>query len=273
MASWLKRFKFSMRSDRAENSIMQTITVAVSAILIAAGTLTAPGLINGQKENNLRTELGDMAFAQTAWVAAKGSVNQNFIPSNGGSDNLARWKYPYDFDKTAFKENPTVQWCYKNEYVVKATTKTGKQYAITSSKPEAVPISQLVLPTTCKPGYVPPADVTPSVPDKITAPTAIAKNLAFYNGIQNLTWTGVACTTNVTTPAYQIRVKFGTNTTLVTNAWSSATNQSLDFLDDNNTVSNTKTTYYVASKCRSNDTGDLSDKETVSTQVLTYTAP
>ncbi|VXB75280.1 hypothetical protein [Frigoribacterium sp. 9N] len=53
-----------LRTDAAENSIMQTITIAVSAILIAAGLVTAPGLINNARDNNARTDLANAAFAQ-----------------------------------------------------------------------------------------------------------------------------------------------------------------------------------------------------------------
>lgn len=53
-----------LRADAAENSIMQTITIAVSAILIAAGLVTAPGLINNARDNNARTDLANAAYAQ-----------------------------------------------------------------------------------------------------------------------------------------------------------------------------------------------------------------
>jgi len=50
--------------DAAENSIMQTITIAVSAILIAAGLVTAPGLINNARDNNATTDLANIAYAE-----------------------------------------------------------------------------------------------------------------------------------------------------------------------------------------------------------------
>jgi len=53
-----------LRVDSAENSIMQTITIAVSAILIAAGLVTAPGLINNARDNNARTDLANIAYGQ-----------------------------------------------------------------------------------------------------------------------------------------------------------------------------------------------------------------
>jgi len=53
-----------LAGDSAENSIMQTITIAVSAILIAAGLVTAPGLINNARDNNAKTDLANIAYAQ-----------------------------------------------------------------------------------------------------------------------------------------------------------------------------------------------------------------
>lgn len=58
--------------DTAENSIMQTITIAVSAILIAAGLVTAPGLINNARDNNAKTDLANVAFAQEFYLADTG---------------------------------------------------------------------------------------------------------------------------------------------------------------------------------------------------------
>jgi hypothetical protein len=61
-----------LHDDRAENSIMQTITIAVSAILIAAGLVTAPGLINNARDNNARTDLSNLATGQECLVAETG---------------------------------------------------------------------------------------------------------------------------------------------------------------------------------------------------------
>jgi hypothetical protein len=55
----------SLDSDRAENSIMQTITIAVSAILIASGLVTAPGLINNARDGNTRNDLANVAYTQS----------------------------------------------------------------------------------------------------------------------------------------------------------------------------------------------------------------
>ena len=51
---------------------MQTITIAVSAILVAAGLMTAPGLIVNARENNARTDLANLAFAQE-WALTNNS--------------------------------------------------------------------------------------------------------------------------------------------------------------------------------------------------------
>jgi hypothetical protein len=78
----------NIHSDSAENSIMQTITIAVSAILIAAGLVTAPGMINNARDGNSRGDLANIAFVQSAMVTIKGSY----------------WVYDsYDYDGTDYK--------------------------------------------------------------------------------------------------------------------------------------------------------------------------
>jgi len=62
----------TISSDTAENSIMQTITIAVSAILIASGLVTAPGLINNARDNNARTDLANIAYAQEFYLSTTG---------------------------------------------------------------------------------------------------------------------------------------------------------------------------------------------------------
>lgn len=61
-----------LHSDRAENSIMQTISIAISAILIAAGLVTAPGLINNARDNNAKTDLANIAYGQEFKLSTDG---------------------------------------------------------------------------------------------------------------------------------------------------------------------------------------------------------
>lgn len=73
--------------DGGENSIMQTITIAVSAILIAAGLVTAPGLINNARDNNARIDLANLAYAQELYAAGyDGDIN---FTSGGAPEYLA----------------------------------------------------------------------------------------------------------------------------------------------------------------------------------------
>ena len=60
------------RHDDAENSIMQTISIAVSAILIAAGLITAPSLINNARDVNAKGDLANLATAQEFALANTG---------------------------------------------------------------------------------------------------------------------------------------------------------------------------------------------------------
>jgi hypothetical protein len=75
-----------LHSDRAENSIMQTISIAVSAILIAAGLVTAPGLINNARDNNAKTDLANIAYAEEFVL----SVGNHYIKYVNPADELAQ---------------------------------------------------------------------------------------------------------------------------------------------------------------------------------------
>ena len=72
-------------SDAAENSIMQTITIAVSAILIAAGLVTAPGLINNARDNNTTGDLANIAYAQEFALGEQGHYYAEVDPNVEGS--------------------------------------------------------------------------------------------------------------------------------------------------------------------------------------------
>jgi type II secretory pathway pseudopilin PulG len=74
--------------DRAENSIMQTITIAVSAILIAAGLVTAPGLINNARDTNARDDLANVALAQEFSLSDSGKYSTKVMPGVKGDGSL-----------------------------------------------------------------------------------------------------------------------------------------------------------------------------------------
>ena len=52
------------RDDRGENSIMQVISIAVSAILIVAGLVTAPSLIQSARNTNAQNDLANIAYVE-----------------------------------------------------------------------------------------------------------------------------------------------------------------------------------------------------------------
>jgi len=72
--------------DEAENSIMQTISIAVSAILIAAGLITAPSLINNARDVNAKQDLANISLAQEYAVANDGRYYSNLM--KGEDDSL-----------------------------------------------------------------------------------------------------------------------------------------------------------------------------------------
>lgn len=117
--------------DHAENSIMQTITIAVSAILIAAGLVTAPGLINNARDNNARTDLANVAYAQEVYFGEVGVYNPILatnIPGDGSLDETQGIKYTSSGNviTTGVFCNPATG------YVIKSISTSGKSFYRTS---------------------------------------------------------------------------------------------------------------------------------------------
>lgn len=142
MTHWL----FSrLSADTAENSIMQTITIAVSAILIAAGLITAPGLINNARDNNTREDLTNIAYAQeTALATADGYFGLRPDGQPALLKPLEGIKYTTSATSSAFKSylcgTPT-------QFLIEAKSATGKTFYRSSGRAGVVSdLSKLTLP-------------------------------------------------------------------------------------------------------------------------------
>lgn len=72
---------FRLRSlilpDRAENSIMQTISIAVSAILIGAGMSIAPGIINDARDTSAKQDIAILSLAQASQFVSTDSYTNS----------------------------------------------------------------------------------------------------------------------------------------------------------------------------------------------------
>lgn len=134
----LCNIRYALRHDDAENSIMQTITIAVSAILIAAGLMTAPALIINAKDNNAKTDLANLAFAEE-WALSNTSkyyanVNEgeadSLFEQTTGADLSTGIKYTLSGDVT----NHSALVCKDSgwHYLIKATSDSGKTFYIAS---------------------------------------------------------------------------------------------------------------------------------------------
>jgi len=115
-------FSRVVHDDDAENSIMQTITIAVSAILIAAGLVTAPGLINNARDNNATTDLANSALAEESLLAADGKywVYDNF--------NASQYR---QMEKPAIEGSVNFTPSAKSRLIIE-TTDDGKKWVATS---------------------------------------------------------------------------------------------------------------------------------------------
>jgi len=81
-------FATPVLDDSAENSIMQTISIAVSAILIAAGLITAPSLINNARDVNAQGDLANLAQAQEFYLADSSTYADTASILNEGEGTL-----------------------------------------------------------------------------------------------------------------------------------------------------------------------------------------
>jgi len=126
----LKNLSAFLRADEAENSIMQTITIAVSAILIAAGLVTAPGLINNARDNNATTDLANIAYAEEALMGETGEYSTSITASSADVDgnwlgNRTALKYTLS---GSVESHEALICASPNFYVIKATSSSGKTF-------------------------------------------------------------------------------------------------------------------------------------------------
>jgi len=136
-------FKQLIANDHAENSIMQTITITVSAILIAAGLVTAPGLINNARDNNARTDLANVAYAQES-LLGDGGKYANSVSDLDQNKNI----------KLTLSNRSKVSTTAGTDcYVAYSKSTSGTSYYRTSNSAETYKVS---LPwSTTKPSNVP----------------------------------------------------------------------------------------------------------------------
>lgn len=148
-----------LRSDRGENSIMQTITIAVSAILIAAGLVTAPGLINNARDNNATTDLANIAYSEEWALANYSRYFANVQPGetdslfdqakNQGDLNANGVKYTLSGKVT--EQHALVCETPSWSYLIKAKSSSGKVFfrsstsAVTSTSLSNLSISSCII--------------------------------------------------------------------------------------------------------------------------------
>ena len=120
--------------DAAENSIMQTISIAVSAILIAAGLVTAPSLINNARDSNAQGDLANVAYAQEAVNADAGHYFQNI---NYGDPSLAAYRGPDGKIIKFTTSGPVfnIAATCDDKYVLKSVSQSGHTFYRTSESP------------------------------------------------------------------------------------------------------------------------------------------
>ena len=176
-------------SDRAENSIMQTITIAISAILIAAGLVTAPGLINNARDNNARGDLANVAYAQEFLLADRGEyANSVAALKEAAAANDGQTKIRFT---QSGKVELDIKTCASpKSYIARAKSESGKYYYRSSTSAKTTTsLSDLSYDSACidasdwaTPVVTPPSGVTPDAMGwkQIAIP---GYNAAYYTAI------------------------------------------------------------------------------------------
>jgi sugar lactone lactonase YvrE len=128
-----------LRDDSAENSIMQTITIAVSAILIAAGLVTAPGLINNARDNNATTDLANIAYGEEFMLSDQGVYSNAVTPAQADANGAYVGKQgSVKYTLSGKVTNQSALTCKDPgwKYLLKATSSSGKTYYRSSESPK-----------------------------------------------------------------------------------------------------------------------------------------
>lgn len=133
-----------LRDDSAENSIMQTITIAVSAILIAAGLVTAPGLINNARDNNARGDLANIAYTEEFLLSDTGKYTASLTDITK-SEKIRT--------TLSLGKNRLGLFTGSDCYAVFGMSKSGKMFYRTSASAETFNISTSNWSTTKPTGY------------------------------------------------------------------------------------------------------------------------
>jgi type II secretory pathway pseudopilin PulG len=141
-----QRIKSVLRLDVAENSIMQTITIAVSAILIAAGLMTAPGLINNARDNNATSDLSNLAEAQESALSNVGSYATIVNPASTDVTSLPKTSL-LKYNLSGGTSGTEAVTCGGSYFVLAETSASGKTFYRDSTSGKTVTdVNDLTIP-------------------------------------------------------------------------------------------------------------------------------
>jgi hypothetical protein len=141
----------NLQSDLAENSIMQTITIAVSAILVAAGLVTAPGLINNARDNNATTDLANIAYAEEMFMGTTGQYSSAVTQSQADSSGFWLGKQEglkYHLSGKVSNQKALVCNDPNWHYLAKATSASGKTFfRVSGTSTTSTDVTKLTVPS------------------------------------------------------------------------------------------------------------------------------
>jgi len=163
------------KMDGGENSVMQTISIAVSVIIFAVGLINAPGLINSAKDSNATNDISNLVLAEESVLAESGKyltgLDKGVPESLFAQSNLK-------VTLSGGVKNHSIVVCEKPQaFLIKATSAAGKTFYRSSfSTLTSTDITKITIPSCVAPEFYddePPAEipVLPTVPE-IESPRA-----------------------------------------------------------------------------------------------------
>lgn len=140
----------NLKNDAAENSVMQTISIAVSTILVAVGLMAVPNMLRNAQDDNARADIDNLAYAEEFVLADTGRYLSGFDPNIEGS--LIN-RYNVRVNQAGGVTNHAIVVCDSPmSYLIKATSASQRtfyrsSFAVTTShNPDDIIIPPCVAP-------------------------------------------------------------------------------------------------------------------------------
>lgn len=129
--SIINQMKKMFLLDTAENSIMQTIALAVSSILVAAGMIMVPNIVSNGYNDRTKTDIAIVATAQDFRVANTGSyVNDLSVLQSAGGLSIKMTSQTWTYIKLTSTNGYGILGISQSGYVYVMNPKLNKPVSV-----------------------------------------------------------------------------------------------------------------------------------------------